>query len=885
MKKHLSFLITLIVLTSIKQLNAQQTDINVNNDPGQCGAVVNYTAPETSIHDAVPPHTINDFNTIGYRNNSMYYISTSQIAASTSYSVAHAINAYVATVPNADVNQFLTDYLNNNNVSSAIIGYNDVISEGNFMWDSGSTSTYTHWASGEPNNVNNEDFTELLSNGYWNDVPGYLNYDFIIEKPGKPFELLMGPASGSLFDIGLTQVIFKGIDNTGNTVFYPINVTVTDNEPPHWSNYSDISVNVEPGSCGAQVNYTPPVATDNCDTGTKYTALSEYTLNDLNDWTITSNGGDGWIVNSDNRFQTSYNWDKKKRIIDLTSLNYDTEVLDAAPMIYVSEKYRGGGIDKADKYWFKVSLLDANDNVIDSYDSGILTTIDGVQIISHTFSNYGPGVRKIMIEDGGRDAESWAGHYGSLMFGTKIRIFNKILVKQISGLASGDVYPIGTTTNVFQAKDLAGNTSTIGFDITVSDNEAPQMNCPNDININVDSGICGAQVNYTLPNTTDNCSSNEYYTALSEHALNDLNDWTLTSNPGGNSWTVNAENQFVTSHGSSEKERTIDLLSLNYDPEVLDTSPDIIVSEKCLGTGPDYADTYRLTVILKDANNNILDIFHSGNITTSNTVQTISHTFSGYPAGVRKIVIKDYGTDVENWQGFYGAKMFGTQIKIEDKVLLKQSAGLASGDVFPVGTTTNEYQAKDLAGNVSNCTFDVTVTDNELPVINCPGNQTIDLQVNQTTYTLPDYISNGDVTASDNCSIANITQSPAAGTDLTSGTYQINFEAADPSGNTQTCSFELVINDANGIHENYQTNNIKLYPNPAKHTINLEVTEHISIYKIEIFDITGRKIYSDIFTNNFKNKSINISKLATGKYFMHLQTDSGLYIKQFLVNK
>ncbi|NQZ48229.1 MAG: HYR domain-containing protein, partial [Erythrobacter sp.] len=39
-----------------------------------------------------------------------------------------------------------------------------------------------------------------------------------------------------------------------------------------------------------------------------------------------------------------------------------------------------------------------------------------------------------------------------------------------------------------------------------------------------------------------------------------------------------------------------------------------------------------------------------------------------------------------------------------------QTAGLPSGSEFPVGTTTNTFEATDAAGNTSTCSFDVTVT-------------------------------------------------------------------------------------------------------------------------------------------------------------------------------
>ncbi|MBK9452429.1 MAG: HYR domain-containing protein [Bacteroidetes bacterium] len=53
-----------------------------------------------------------------------------------------------------------------------------------------------------------------------------------------------------------------------------------------------------------------------------------------------------------------------------------------------------------------------------------------------------------------------------------------------------------------------------------------------------------------------------------------------------------------------------------------------------------------------------------------------------------------------------------------------QTAGLASGSAFPVGTTTNAYLVTDAAGNTATCSFTVVISDNELPTITCPANIT-----------------------------------------------------------------------------------------------------------------------------------------------------------------
>jgi hypothetical protein len=117
---------------------------------------------------------------------------------------------------------------------------------------------------------------------------------------------------------------------------------------------------------------------------------------------------------------------------------------------------------------------------------------------------------------------------------------------------------------------------------------------------------------------------------------------------------------------------------------------------------------------------------------------------------------------------------------------LTQTAGLPSGSTFPIGTTTNIFQANDPFGNTATCSFDVTVTDNEMPVISgcpsaivmCPGN---------VVFNAP--------TATDNCS-ATVTQTagPLSGDLLAAGTYPVSFLASDPTGNQSTCGFTITVN-------------------------------------------------------------------------------------------
>ncbi|MFN8396640.1 MAG: HYR domain-containing protein [Bacteroidia bacterium] len=122
-----------------------------------------------------------------------------------------------------------------------------------------------------------------------------------------------------------------------------------------------------------------------------------------------------------------------------------------------------------------------------------------------------------------------------------------------------------------------------------------------------------------------------------------------------------------------------------------------------------------------------------------------------------------------------------------------QTAGLASGSVFPVGTTSNTFRATDAAGNSTTCAFNVVVVDNQAPSITCPANITANNQPNGcgavVTFTSP--------TGTDNCAGVTTTQTGGlpSGTNFPTGVTQVIFRSTDANGNSTTCSFNVTVSD------------------------------------------------------------------------------------------
>ncbi len=131
------------------------------------------------------------------------------------------------------------------------------------------------------------------------------------------------------------------------------------------------------------------------------------------------------------------------------------------------------------------------------------------------------------------------------------------------------------------------------------------------------------------------------------------------------------------------------------------------------------------------------------------------------------------------------------------------NASTLAGAVFPVGTTTVEWTVTDMSGNTKTCAFDVVVVDDELPTVTCPPNVTITAtsgtcqQIHSWTVPVP----------ADNCGVASMTVSTSnpsvvivtIGTSSFAlfpvGTTTVTYLVTDVNGNTNTCSFTVLVKD------------------------------------------------------------------------------------------
>ncbi|TXD92307.1 tandem-95 repeat protein, partial [Gillisia hiemivivida] len=283
-------------------------------------------------------------------------------------------------------------------------------------------------------------------------------------------------------------------------------------------------------------------------------------------------------------------------------------------------------------------------------------------------------------------------------------------------LASGSVFPVGTTSVTYTATDAAGNTSTVSFEVIVTDNQDPTISCPIAVTQTTEIGESFGIVNFENAKALDNC-----------------------------------------------------------DVTVEQTSGLVSGSEFPIGVS-----TVEFTAT--DA---------SGNTTTCNF--TITITDEEPPT-----IVCPSNIDMDVDQGVCGAVVsFETPIAIDNSdldVTVTQTAGPASGEVFPVGTTTVTFTATDAAGNQASCSFDVTITDNEDPIFDTVS----DINVNTDADSCGAVVTFSAPTATDNCDGTVVTLnegSLASGSEFPVGTTSVTYTATDAAGNTSTVSFDVIVTD------------------------------------------------------------------------------------------
>ncbi|MDP2039609.1 HYR domain-containing protein, partial [Algoriphagus sp.] len=364
--------------------------------------------------------------------------------------------------------------------------------------------------------------------------------------------------------------------------------------------------------------------------------------------------------------------------------------------------------------------------------------------------------------------------------------------------ASGTIFPVGETTVTYTARDIHGNTETASFTVTVADLEKPSItDVPTNIEMTADAGICGAVVTWIAPTADDNCEIESFTADYTSGEIFPVGETTVT-------YTA------MDIHGNTEKASfTVTVTDLEK-PSIKDVPTNIemtadagICGAVVTWIAPTADDNCEIESFTADiASGTVFPVgettvtytatdIHGNTETASFTVTVadaeapvitcpanISNTVEFGKVG--KVITYDLPTATDN-------------CGIPTVVLI---SGLASGEVFPIGITTVTYRATDAAGNATECSFTVSITesdDTEDPIFSdCPSEE---ITVTNDPGVCGAAVTWTEPTATDNSGSVTLISNFEPGSVFPVGITEVVYTATDASGNKSTCSFTIKVND------------------------------------------------------------------------------------------
>ncbi|WP_027003343.1 HYR domain-containing protein [Hugenholtzia roseola] len=224
-----------------------------------------------------------------------YYVSNANVDYNTARANCAAAGGYMVQISDAAENTQIRNWVSAvvSPATSYFIGYNDLEVEGTFVWEDCAPPTFTNWNAGEPNNSGNEDATQVLSNGTWNDISTTNSNRHILELNGARIVRTGGFAANTLLGVGSHTVSFEATDNFGNTTPCSFTVTVTDTQSPTITAPANVTVNTDLNACTASgVALGTATASDNCTFTITNNAPATFPLgNTTVTWTVTDANG------------------------------------------------------------------------------------------------------------------------------------------------------------------------------------------------------------------------------------------------------------------------------------------------------------------------------------------------------------------------------------------------------------------------------------------------------------------------------------------------------------------------------------------------------------------------------------------------------------------
>jgi hypothetical protein len=600
---------------------------------------------------------------------------------------------------------------------------------------------------------------------------------------GVTTTVVAGPQTGTFFGLGSTTVSFTATDGSSNSASCSFLVTVTDNEAPAVTCPANISVNNDPGVCGATVSFSAS-ATDNCaGVGLTYSAASGSVFN-VGATVVTATATDVNGNNASCTFTVNVTDNEAPAITCPAniSVNNDPGVCGAAVSFNASATDNCAGVgvsySAASSSVFNVgatvvtaTATDVNGNNASCSFTVNVTDNEAPAIIcpANISVNNDPGVCGATVSFSASATDNCAG------------------VGLAYSAASGSGFNVGATVVTATATDVNGNSAVCTFNVTVADNQAPAITCPANIAVNNDPGVCGAAVSFNA-SATDNCAGvGLAYSAASGSVFN-VGATVVTAT----ATDVNGNNASCTFSVTVADNQAPAItcppnIAVNNDPGVCGAAVNFSASamDNCAGVGLAYSHAggsvfgIGVTVVTATATD------ASGNT----AVCTFNVAVNDNEAPT---VVCPANFVLDSDPGVCGAPAKFTVLANDNCSFANVVTSHVSSSVFPVGLTVVSATATDNQGLVSTCTFTVLVSDVEVPVAIC-RNFNLTLDANGQATLAANMLDDGSF---DNCSfsLAIVGQTNFTCQDVGSS-FALTLVVTDSSGNTASCISTVTVSD------------------------------------------------------------------------------------------
>ena len=814
----------------------------------QCGDDIIFANPTfTDNCSTAVPTTVPGFTLFGTQGNSTYFISDVVATGPDAFAFADANNYRLATINNATENQFITTEINNQATGSLFIGYNDVASEGAFVWQSGQPSIYTNWSLGEPNNVGDEDYTEIGNAGTWNDLPSTSSRRYLIEFTDGVIQIA-GLPSGAQYPQGTTTNTFYVEDASGNSATCSFDVIVADTIDPVITCPADVTL--ECGDSTLPIDAGMASATDNCNMMPLITFVDNsiagcgFTETITRTW--TADDGNGNVVTCDQIITINDTTPPEFIIPNVPPAGANYTLDNTLTANYIPINTPGNFVGSGDDTAFTVAL-GAPISIYDNVVSDIRVATNGYLSVSLTdngpdLSNdcplpanpsTGDNVARLyplhddVVADiyyqyfgtspyphpngttmGASVIEYVGSHFGGGVVQFQVILFDNsdVIYQYLSDTEDGSGSTIGAQASgtglaITVACNTAGTTVGTGiyglspYGDVLANSPVPGSTCPGNIAVNNDPGVCTANVTFDPITAIDSCGN---VTVVQTTGL-----------PSGSDFPVGTTiNTFVATDDCGNMATcSFDVVVTDNELPVANCIAPLTVQLDANGmasiTAADVDNGSTDNCGIASTTIDIMD-FTCADVGPNTVTLTVTDVNGNMSTCTTTVTVEDMVAPVANC-----AAPFTVQLDANGMASITvadidngstDACGIASTTIdimdftcADVGPNTVTLTVTDVNGNVSTCTTVVTIEDVTAPVIACPA----DISINTTPGDCFAEVSFPDALALDACGIASVIQTMGdpSGSMFPVGDTVIEFTATDVNGNESTCMFTITVMD------------------------------------------------------------------------------------------